>query len=325
MGAIPIVRYACMADLNNYFKKSDLLSGLTSLERGQLRTNIGILDYVGEGGQSTPLEITYPALYDLITRNTLVVGARYIIPDFQTIYASNTVNTSMQRISWGTTESANPSKSYSLVAIANTTNTLDPRVTLLDPLTKNWIVEYDITKETLQDGVTTKGKITYLRDDNGNSAYYDFKNIKFRRNQEDLIGTTFPIETPFIDLYTFSDISNNVVLDSSNLDTIKFNVMQASCWNNIFMGDTYNNIIESGCQNNTFLRGCHDSTIKWESVNNLFNEMVAYLSGSIYNKTIAPGDTSLAMTITKTVQKVNEATIVSYLDPITYAYQIIIL
>jgi hypothetical protein len=29
------------------------------------------------------------------------------------------------------------------------------------------------------------------------------------------------------------------------------------------------------------------------------------------------------MTITKTVHKVNDATIVSYLDPITYAYQII--
>jgi hypothetical protein len=31
------------------------------------------------------------------------------------------------------------------------------------------------------------------------------------------------------------------------------------------------------------------------------------------------------MTITKTIQKVNEVTLVSHLDPITYAYQIILL
>ena len=44
---------------------------------------------------------------------------------------------------------------------------------------------------------------------------------------------------------------------------------------------------------------------------------------SIYNKTILEGDTTLSTAISKTVHKVNEATIVSFLDPITYAYQII--
>ena len=85
-------RYICITDLNNYFKKSDLLGGLTELEKQQARTNLGIMNYTGEGGQSTPVSITYANLYDLIQRNTLVVGARYIITDFQTIYSSNVYN-----------------------------------------------------------------------------------------------------------------------------------------------------------------------------------------------------------------------------------------
>ena len=95
--------------------------------------------------------------------------------------------------------------------------------------------------------------------------------------------------------------------------------------NNVFIGDTFNNLFESGCVNNTFLRGCHDTTLKWNSVNNLFNENVCFTTGSVYNQTIPIGNTTFSMTITKTIQKVNEATLVSYLDPITYAYQIILL
>ena len=88
-------RYACLTDLNGYFKKSDLLSGLSELEKSQLRTNIGILNYTGEGGQSAPVELTYSALYDLVVRKTLVTGARYIITDYQTIYSSNVLNSSL--------------------------------------------------------------------------------------------------------------------------------------------------------------------------------------------------------------------------------------
>ena len=82
-------RYACIHDLNNYFKKKDLLGGLTELEQEQLRKNIGIIDYGGEGGQAKPLEVTYTLLNDYISKNSLITGARYVITDFQTIYSSN--------------------------------------------------------------------------------------------------------------------------------------------------------------------------------------------------------------------------------------------
>lgn len=318
---LPRDRYACVSDLNNYFKKSDLLSGLTELEKNQLRTNIGILNYTGEGGQSTPVSLNYTNLYDLVVRQTLVVGARYIITDFKSIYSSNVNNNLNQKISWG--GNVNPSQTYSLVVIANTNSTLDKRATILNH--PNWVVEYDVMRETLQDGVTTKGKITYLKDDNNNSAYYDFKNIKFRRTRQQLSGTNLQITQEYLDFFTFSDLINGQVIDTSELDTTKYNKFNEDCWNNVFIGDTYNNTIESGCQNNTFLRGCHDTTIKWNSVNNMFNENVCYTTGSIYNKTIGIGNTAFSTAITKTIQKVNDVTLVSFLDPITYAYQIILL
>ena len=312
-------RYACLSDLNNYFKKTELLSGLTDAEKSQLRSNIGILNYTGEGGQSSPVEITYSALYDLILHSTLVVGARYIITDFQTIYTSNLEN----RETWGISTSINPSQTYQMVVIANTNTQLDKRVFILSH--PKWIVEYDVTREILPDNKLTKGKIIYLEDENGNSAHYDFKNIKFRRTQSQLSQSNLNITLPYIDLYTFSDVQNQIAIENSSINTTKYNILNKDCWDNIFIGDTYNNNIGQSCKNNTFLRGCHDSNISWETSNNLFNEVVCYTSGSIYNKTIRIGDTSLSTSITKYIYKVNESTIISFLDPITYAHQIIIL
>ena len=312
-------RYACMSDLNNYFKKADLLKGLSEAEKVQLRSNIGIMNYNGEGGQSTPVEITYSALYDLILHSNLVVGARYVITDFQTIYTSNLVS----RDSWGTTSSINPSTIYQMVVIANTNTQLDRRAFILSH--PKWVVEYDVTREILPDDVLTKGKIVYLKDENGNSAYYDFKNIKFRRTQAQLAQSNLYISSPYIDLYTFSDVQNEAAIENSSIATTKYNVLDKDCWNNVFIGDTYNNFIGSASKNNTFLRGCNDCNILWGTVNNMFNESVSYLTGSIYNKTTPIGNTTLSTSITKTVHKVNETTIVSFLDPITYAYQVITL
>ena len=93
----------------------------------------------------------------------------------------------------------------------------------------------------------------------------------------------------------------------------------------MFLGDTYNNVMQAGCTNNTFWKGCHNSTIGWESVNNTFYEAVRFTSGSICNKLFGTGDTTLSTTITKTIQKVNDADIVSFLDPITYSHQVLII
>ena len=316
-------RYACIHDLNNYFKIKDLLGGLTDLEQSQLRKNIGIVDYAGEGGQAKPIDITYNSLCDSIVSKSLITGARYIITDFQTIYSSNVTNNAGQKITWGTTTSSNPSPIWKLIVTAVSNNRLDPRVLIDNINTKDWVIEYDVTKETLEDGISNKGKITYLRDNNYNSACYDFKNIKFRRTAEDLDNTNLNLGTAYGDFYTFSDLTSGIITDSSELHNTKHNTLKQGCINNIFLGDTYDNILESDCKGNTFLRGCHDTTLRWNSVNNMFNENVCYMEGSLYNKVFPIGDTSLSMTITKTIHKVNDSTIISFLDPMTYAYQII--
>ena len=41
-------RWACLHDLNNYFKKKDLLGGLTEPEKQKVRQNIGVVDAVGD-------------------------------------------------------------------------------------------------------------------------------------------------------------------------------------------------------------------------------------------------------------------------------------
>jgi len=85
-------RYACTDDLLNYFKKKDLLSGLTTSEQAQLRRNIGIIDYTGEGGQAEPINLTYAQFWDRLSTSNLVTGASYCITDFQSIYPSNVTN-----------------------------------------------------------------------------------------------------------------------------------------------------------------------------------------------------------------------------------------
>lgn len=292
-------RWACIHDLNNYFKKKDLLGGLTEPEKAQLRSNIGVFDNFGEdGGQ---VEVTASTLNTMVNKKALVPGARYKVTDFQTIYTSNNNET------WGVDK--NPSEKYELILVANTEERLDPRATIVGH--ENWYVEYDITPKVLSDGTVTKGTITFLRDENDNSAYYDFKNIKFRRNNTDY--------------YTFSEIVNGVVKDSSCLHNTKYNTLGKDCYNNVFLGDTYNNIMQQGCVNNTFWKGCHNSIIGWESTNNTFYEAVRFVSGSMFNKLFKVGDTTLSTTITKTIHKVNDVDIVSFLDPITYSHQVLII
>ncbi len=312
-------KFACTDDLLNYFKKSDLLKGLTLTEQAQLRKNIGIVDYTGEGGQSSPISLSYTQFNDLQRAGQLITGACYVINDFQTIYSSNTMNSLGQYVTWGST--INPSQVYKLYVRAISNRELDKEIQIEG---KEWKVEYDSTQRVLSDGITTKGSITYLEDENGNSAYYDFKNIKWNWSKEKLNEAGIRT-TKNLALYTFSEIINEQVSDSSELHNTKHNIIKRDCFNNIFIGDTYYNTIEQECSNNIFAKGCHDSVIKWNSVNNRFNEPVTYLTGSIYNKNIDTGDTVLSTAISKTVHKVNDATIISFLDPITYAYQVVIL
>ncbi len=311
-----------MSDLKKYFKKSDLLSGLTELEKKQLKYNIGVIEYTGEAGEITPVLITYNELNHFIRTNQIVTGGRYIITDFQTIYNSNVI-VGGNKVSWGHDLSPNVSPVQQLLVTGITNNQLDSKAYIIG---KDLEIRYDVTEETLEDGRTTKGKITWMKDRNGNSAFYDFKNIKFRRTREQLRNTTVAITAPYLDLYTFSTIkNNNVVEDNSENELCEYNTFKENCWDNVFIGNTQNNIFEAEFLKNTFIKGCHNSHFLWNTYNNLFHENVGYTTGSIYNHTSEIGNTDFSTAITKNIHKVNSATILSYLDPITYSHQVVIL
>ncbi len=307
-----------MSDLREYFKKSDLLGGLTEFEKTELRLNLGIIDYVGEGGQIAPIPITHEALCLLIETSKVIVGGRYIITDFQTIYSSEVLNTEGKKETWGV--GINPSPIIPLLVIGETSSSLDSRAVALG---KDWEIEYDITKVNLPDNKTTKGRITWMKDANGNSAFYDFKNIKFRRTNFNLSSI---IGVDSLDMYTFSNIVGGQAVDISDTELVEYNELKQNSWNNVFIGTTKNNVFEAELRNNTFFNGCYNSHLLWNTMGNNFKEAVAYTTGSISNYTsTGKMNSSFSTQITKNIHVVNHNTILTFLDDTTYSHQIAIL
>lgn len=300
------VRWACSEDLKNYFRIRDLLGGLTEDQYKVIRANLGI--NVSEGGQQTPTELTHAQLEMLISNNALTTGARYIISDFQTIYLNNVGTV------WGQPGSEHESMIMPLLVTAVNTSTLDPRVLILSHL--NHYAEYDVSSETIQ-GVKTKGKITKMISPNNNSAPYDFISVRFRRTYKD------GVQDVTRDLFTFSTVLGDQVINNYTSISVHNNHLGHNCWNNVFIGDTYYNNFDADCTGNTFYSGCHDCHFKWESVNNDFFEEVVDVTGTIANKTVQVGDDKLSSAITKYIHIVQDRTIVTFLDPVTYAWQIV--
>lgn len=291
-------RWACTDDLKNYFRIRDLLGGLTEPQKRQLRENIGVS--AGEGGQTIPQSVTYSMLRSIISQNQLTTGARYLITDFQTIYDNG------GGITWGTDESEYPSQKYTLLVTAISDNKLDPRVIVSEH--PEWKVEYDSNPEVLPDSTVTKGKIIYLKDDNNNSAYYDFKNVRYIRNAKAY--------------FTFSVVSDGNVTDFSNDDSVHDNEICENSYDNVFIGATYYNKLNPNCHGNTFLKGCHDTSLDWESINNTFYEPVVFVKGIIANRTIPAGEDLLSDPCTKLLYNVDGNVLMVNFDKDTYAQQI---
>lgn len=291
-------RWACTDDLKNYFRIRDLLGGLTEPQKRQLRENIGVS--AGEGGQTIPQSVTYSMLRSIISQNQLTTGARYLITDFQTIYDNG------GGIAWGTDESEYPSQKYTLLVTAISDNKLDPRVIISEH--PEWKVEYDSNPEVLPDSTATKGKIIYLKDDNNNSAYYDFKNVRYIRNAKAY--------------FTFSVVSDGNVTDFSNDDSVHDNEICENSYDNVFIGATYYNKLNPNCHGNTFYKGCHDTNLDWESINNTFYEPVVFVKGIISNRTIPTGEDLLSDPCTKLLYNVDGNVLMVNFDKDTYAQQI---
>ena len=315
-------RHVCLKDLENYLKKAEYLGGYTPTEQKQVRKNIGAIgeaDLASYITETKFIPLTHAELVDLIKDNKLEIGQVYAITDFQTIYESNVQNNVGQYITWGLDN--NPSEVYTIITIALSANTLLNRVVIVSgkyPNSYKWIVEYDYEPEVLQDGVSTKGKITYLKDTNNNIAYYDFKNVKSRRSRDQLKELGINITNNYLDLYTFNTQDFNEASETYNVYN---NHLGSGSNNNVFIGnDCYNNVFEDGFRNNTFVSSCHNNQFQFDTYNNVFKYPVIYLTGSFNNlKFINNNYTS--MDVNKQISKINRSYVISYLDSDTLTLQ----
>lgn len=315
-------RHVCFGDLENYLRRDSYLDKYSPLEQKQIRKNIGA---IGESELASYITkerctyLTHEELVDLVHNDGLGIGQIYAITDFQTIYQSNVQVSPGIYQTWGL--NINPSKVYTILTIALSHNKLFSRV-IVDSedydKSGKWIVEYDYEPEVLSDGISTKGKITYLKDTNNNVAYYDFKNIKSRRSKSSLQELGININSDYLDLYTFNTQNFDEASESFNVYN---NYFESGAKDNVFIGnECYNNVFEGGFRNNTFASSCHSNQFQFDTFNNTFKSSVIYLTGSFNNRKFIDNEYT-SLDIDKQISKVDEGYVLTYLDPDTLTLQ----
>jgi hypothetical protein len=329
-------RLACISDLDNYINKIDLLTKPGYLSDQEIRLIKEIFNN-GSGAENQDpkvvSEITYDELINLIDHRMLVPAKRYKICDFQSIYDSGLEHDGVKDI-WGPSTSINPSAVMPIIVVASTPQTILKNVTVIGH--EDWTVEYSpektvyYTNDSTGAEVYSKGRITYLKDSFNNSAYYDFKNIKFRRYKDELVGIT----SAYADCYTFSKINNNKITDASTDSTVRNNTLNFGCYDNVFVASSttgvFNNTFGAGCNTNTFAKGIKNSDIKCESDNNTFKSHISNLNGYMRYVIVNSDNDVLRSDYLKQINYLQkdesanlstEMCIVSYLDPFSFAWQ----
>lgn len=313
-------RHVCLKDLENYLKVDEYLSKYTPLEQQQIRDNIGA---VGKSDldsliyENKCIYLLYSEFLDLINNNKLGVGHTYAIIDFQTIYQSNVLNSEGVYQSWGL--EVNPSNIYTILMVAVTPGDVLDEVIIKCGDSTKLNARYDYTQEILPDGIATMGKITYLRDNNNNTAYFDFKNYRFRRTQSELQELGLDIEGEYLDLYTFNTKNFE---EASNLSTVYNNHFKSGAEDNVFIADScYNNIFEENFSNNTFTASCYNNIFRVNTSNNKFKFEVTNLIGGFNNISFIDIDYT-STPENKYISKTNEGYSLSYLDSDTLTLQV---
>lgn len=299
-------RHVCFKDLENYFKKDEYFGDLSDLEKQQIRENLGIQGSSDIKGQV--VKGSYDYIKGLVDTNVLTLGSLYIIDDFQTIYESGGEVL-------GTSDSLYPSAIYNVVLTPTSDNTFDRRVGIICSSNLNstkWIVEYDFTQERVGN-VLNKGTILYLKDENNNYAYYDFKNVRFKRTQSELDkGPTTLTEGYY---YTFSRGKQD---NSSNVNC-KNNHLEKGCTNIVFLGTAQNNTFEADSHNITFFKLAENNKFYYGTRNDYFIDIVRQMKGAVHDRTL---EEITAISCPKEFNVLMNTQVIVYLDPETKTFQV---
>ena len=304
-------RHVCYKDLKNYIERDKYFSDFTKEEIELIQKNLGIVNNQDQSYNPTVIIGTYDEIYNQASISNLKIGYKYVIKDFRSIYLDEDGNICG-------TDNFMPSKEYTMFLTPSSTSTFDKRVQIVNgdlsmanPI--NWIVEYDIRKKTFSNGTTNKGTITDLKDTNNNSAYYDFKNIKFKKRLEDLNkgATTYNEDTY---LYTFDNGGN----DASN-SICKNNHLEYGAYRNVFLGNTQNVTLSADCHDNIFFKNCENCNFDYGTYNNYFKDNVIRCSGSVHEKEL---DSITSNNYPKRFDILEDREVMVYLDPHTQTYQL---
>ena len=304
-------RHVCLKDLENYIKRDQYFSDFTKEEIALIQKNLGIQtnDDIDKDYNPTIVTGTHAGIYNEASVSNLKVGYIYVIKDFRSIYLDESGEVCG-------TEDHIPSKEYWIFLTPNSTSTFDKRVKIAQVggtnACSNWTVEYDITPVTFSDRTTSKGTITFLKDNNNNYAYYDFKNIKFKKTLEELKNgaSTYTANTY---LYTF----DNGGADAS--ETIcKNNHLEVGAYRNVFLGNTQNVTLAADCHDNIFFRNCENCTFDYGTYGNYFQDNVVRCKGSVHQKTLG---TVTSWSCPKQFDVLDDKEVMVYLDSQTQTYQ----
>ena len=297
-------RHVCYKDLENYFKKDAYFSDLSDNEKALIRKNLGISEDSGQEDHNTEVIVgTHNYIKGLVDLSQLKIGSLYVINDFRSIYSIGDEVLGLDKV---------PSTEYYIMLRPMSSNQFDSRVSLIGT---QWQVEYSIIPKQMADGTYDRGQITYLKDQNNNSAYYDFKNIRFKRTLDELNkGANTYTQDQY--LYTF----DNSGTDSSQTINCKNNHLEKGAYNNVFLGLTQNNTLAADIHNNTFFKTCENNTMDYGTRNNYFLNDVRQCKGAVHDKELAE---IISMQCPKEFNILDGSQVLVYLDSQTQTYQFI--
>lgn len=300
-------RHVCLKDLENYIKRDPYFSDFSDAEIKLIQKNLGIV--TGDGYNPTLVLGDYEYIYQQLLSASLKVGYVYVIKDFQSIYQD------IDGVVCGTNDHI-PSQTYWLYLYPNGANSFDSRVRLQQPVGTDecdkWTVEYDITPQVLKDGITSKGTITFLKDENNNYAYYDFKNIRFKKTLKELNkgATTYEGDAY---LYTFDNGGTDASTKCRN------NHLEKGAFRNVFLGDTQNVTLAADCHDNLFFKECENCVFTYGTYGNFFKDNVKRCDGAVHEKEL---DSITAANYPKHFDILDDREVMVYLDSATQTYQI---
>lgn len=255
--------------------------------------NVGHLLAVGENGEPVPTSATASDISskfvpishsELLTRRnngTLVPGTWYRITDYVTTTKMEGTQSAYHEFDIIVRADSNSTLNENAFAALPTKP--EPDNYFADSHIEAWQLKYcidnDVERFPWCDPDTGYGVIYWMRDQNGNEAPYDFKNIMFLRDMTWMFdheewASHNGIENPRVDIYFFTFSGWNSIVQRSTDLSLKGKF----CENNIIEGYGFvgKNVFLHGeeiypsINNNKLGYGCEDNTFGSHCVNNKF-------------------------------------------------------